>query len=400
VSGFRRASAEVLLGSGAGFVVALLLTPFISRIYGPISFGLFATVIATVSVFLGFSTLRLEVFAQRAPRDIDAAQLLVLGLLVSCICGILMTMVGVVAVCYGASPWWATAGILLWTGSLQSLGSGKLSRLGLYKPLAKMNFVQAAGTAALQLALGVFSPSVWALLAGFGGGRIPWLLIIRLHTFKRAELRSAWQRTRRAALVAGSSAIVNSLASQLAILLGSWLFGAAQVGMMAMSTRILVGPLSIVGAAAASANLGEAGRLLRTADPGLGRLVRRAITDLLVVGIVPCGLAALLGTRLVPWLLGEQWREAGVIVALLSVGALAQFAMSPFSQLLNLTGHSRQLFAWDCLRLTLILLSFAIPALLSQSFTVAVGAYSLVQVVIYAVLCRLVILAVRSPDPR
>jgi O-antigen/teichoic acid export membrane protein len=210
------------------------------------------------------------------------------------------------------------------------------------------------------------------------------------------KLRGTWQRIRRAALIAGSSAIVNSTATQLPILLGAWLFGTAEVGMMAMSIRILVGPLSIVGAAAASANLGEAGRLFRTAEGGLATLVQRAMLDLLMVGLIPCGLAALLGTRVVPWLLGDRWKEAGAMVALLSIGALAQFVTSPFSQLLNLMGHNRQLLVWDCLRLALIFLSFVVPALLSQSFIVAIGAYSLVQVVIYADLGRLTILAARS----
>jgi O-antigen/teichoic acid export membrane protein len=164
-----------------------------------------------------------------------------------------------------------------------------------------------------------------------------------------------------------------------------------------MAVRLLQSPLSIIGDAVATASLGEIGRLIRTQPQAVRTAVRVGMRDLLRFGVVVCGLAAALGVVLVPGILGSSWKQTGVVVSLLSAGALAQFVVVPFSQVLNMTGRHAELLRWDVLRLVVLALAWSVPALTGQSLGVTVAVYSGAMVLIY---WRMTILLIgRSASP-
>lgn len=386
------------MGSVGGYGIGLLVTPLISRVFSPESYGTFATLVAVVSVFVGLSTFRLEVLSQRVTDSEYARRLRVLGLSTAVAWGVGLTVVTAIWIMAGGVDLvWLAVGPLVALTSLQLLVAAALTRAGNYRALAVANFFQGAGIGVLQLCFGMISSAVWALLGGFAAARLVWVPGLFADKLNANTLLSTWRDARPFALNAGASAGINSLAGQIPILVGAWLYGGAQVGFLAMAVRLLLGPLNIVGQAAAAANLGEVGRLLRDRQPGASRLVGRAMRDLFVLGVVPCTLAALLGRTVVPWVLGPEWGDAGLMVALLALGGLCQFIVAPFSQVLNLTGHHGRLLAWDAARFILILLAFVIPAQLSMPFTVAVGAYSFALVCAYGALMLLCRRALATP---
>lgn len=386
--GFRRAGLTVLVGSGSGHFIALALTPLISRLYSPDVFGVFASVVAASTVFVGISTFRLEVLAQRSGSEETARGTLALALVSSIAWGALLSAGAVLLAFRSDNVIWLGAGALVTIASLQLVGGAALVRRGDYRRLARANFVQGAGAATTQVALGAVSPTPGGLLAGFALARLIWLQpVASLARGRRRHV--SWRSVRPFALTAGPSAFLNSLGGQMTVLLAIAFYGPVGAGLLAMAIRVLVSPLGIVGQAAAAATLGEVGRILRDGDGSVRAVAHRAMRDMLRVGLIPCGLAAALGIALVPRLLAPEWETTGHIVALLSFGTLAQFTISPFSQLLNLLGRSRQLLCWDLGRLVLITLAWTIPALDNQPLVITVGFYSASLVVIYIGLWRL-----------
>ena len=121
--------------------------------------------------------------------------------------------------------------------------------------------------------------------------------------------------------------------------------------------------------------------------------------DLLAVGLIPCGLAGALGAWAVPFVLGQEWREAGLLLAALAAGALAQFVAAPFSQLLNLTGDNRRLLIWDTGRFGATVLSFCVAWAAGMSPVWAVGSCSVALVVVYCALACLVLRAIARYGP-
>lgn len=378
----------MLIGSILGFGIALALTPLLSRLVSPEVFGAFSAVVAVSAVFVGMSTMRLEIAAQRASES-DARQLLGLALVLVATWSVTIEAVAAVAVAvFAAESLWLWVGPLVFLASLQLVGSAALTRRGLYRRLGTSNFVQGAGTGLAQLGAAAIQPTVGALVVGFALSRLVWFGGIPLRGVKRSRMRAVWSSHRRYALVSGSSAGVNSLASQLPVLLCSALYGSVAVGLLAMAVRLVLSPLGVVSQAVASAAIGEVAASLRTESGEAPRLVATGQRGLFLTGLGPSLVAGLLGTWVVPALLGGQWAQAGIMVALLSAGGLAQFTVSPFSQVLNLSGHSELLLRWDLTRLVLLLAAFVGPWAVRLDVVWAVGTYSAVMVVLYADLAR------------
>lgn len=395
----------MLVGSAAGHGIAFLLTPLLSRLYSPTTVGTYSTVLAVASALIGFSTLRLETFSLATDDDDEAAAMCRLALLWATTWSLIALTVGVVAVLAGAPHVWVSVGVMVFAGSLQPIGAARLVRETRYRQLALANFGQGAGMGSLQTGLGVLSPSPWSLIAGFSLSRtvwLPWIVgreVGREGGVAAGQQRTTWHRRRRSAWAAGLSALVNSAASQLPILLTAWFYGAEQVGLLALAIRLLVSPLGIVGEAAAAANIGEVSRLLRARDPGAVLLVRRGMRDLFLAGVGPCALVAALSIPLAPTVLGDQWADAGPVLLALTAGTLAQFVVAPFSQLLNLTGRTSILLRWDVIRFTGIGLALAVPSAMQAPYARVVGCYSGVLVALYLALGVLVVRAVTATAP-
>jgi len=393
--GLRRAGLTVVAGGATGFLVTLLLTPVISRLYDPQAFGAFATVVAVASLFTGVSTLRLEVVSQGVADDAESTTLRTIAVWMALLWGIALSIVTVVLVVARVlSPVWCVLGAMVALGSFQLVGTATLTRTQAYSNLSTRNFVQGAGLGVVQTVLGLLDGRVLFLLAGFLLPRLVWLRDLPRGSHHLTGGRRAWRSVRVHAFTAGGSAAINSAAGQLPVLVAAFAYGNAQAGLLAMALRLLVSPLSLVGQAAAAASVGEVGLLLRNGDTRARRTLLSGMRDLFVLGAVPCLAAAVLGPTLVPWLLGEEWEDAGVLVALLSAGALAQFCASPVSQLLNVTQRSGVLLRWDVLRLCVIAAVLTVPAVAGGSFSLAIGAYAAAQVVLYGELARMVVRAV------
>jgi O-antigen/teichoic acid export membrane protein len=352
-------------------------------------------VLAASTTLVGISTFRLEVLAQGAAADTEARSIFRVALGCNVVWGLVSSVGAVMIAVVSGEILWLAAGVMVMVASLQLLGAGVLTRRGEYRALAGANFVQGASAGSAQVALGLAAASPWSLLAGFMVARLIW--IRPLARFLPGELKQLDRGgIRRYALTAGPSAFVNSLGGQAPILLASMMFGTRAAGLLAMTVRLLVSPLGIVSQAAASATLGEVGRSLRENEGGADSIVRRAMRDLFLLGLLPCSLAAALGPWLVPLLLGPDWRTTGTLLALLSVGTLAQLTLSPFAQLLNLLGRSRRLLSWDAVRFCCIAAAWIIPWGLGYSIETTVAVYSLTLVGVYALLWQLLRSALRG----
>lgn len=395
--GFRSATMRVTLGSATGYLVTLALTPVLSRIYGPAAFGISATIIAVISVFTGVSTFRMEIFAQRSTDERESRTFFIGALCAAAVWGLVLTIAGLVAVALGANWLWVLVGALVFLASLQLVGGSILTRERSYGSLAAANFTQGAGTGVVQVALGLLQASPLSLVLGFGAARLVWFAPLRKLRAPRVPLaQTITPPVRRDAGMAGLSALVNSLGGQLTILLASLFYGQIEAGLLAMAIRLLVSPLAIVGQAAASASLGELGRLIRERSSDGPAVVKRSMRDLSLVGAIPCvGLAAL-GLFFAPQLLGPEWADAGRMMALLAPGTLLQFVVSPFSQLLNLSQRTRQLLVWDISRVVILAASLTLPWVFGASILVTVACYSAALVPLYVWMAYLVRSAVRK----
>ena len=387
----------MLLGSAGGFLVALALTPVISRLFDPHVFGVFSTIVAFASIFVGLSTLRLEVFAQREASDENYWSGVSTALLCVVTVSAVVALGAAVAVAvFGLDLWWLATGPIVAVASLQLVGAAVFTRLQLYRPLAFANFVQQSGTAIIQVIAGSRSATLSALLLGFLGARLVWILpLSKVRQASLVGVRNFWRRNRREGVKAGTSALVNGLSGQLIILLVAALHGALVAGVVAMAVRIVVAPLGLVGQAVASAVVGEVGKQVREEQfRDARRLVVAGVRDNFAIAVLPLLAVAVAAPFIAGWVLGSQWHDAGIAVSALAAGALIQFMVAPFSQVLNLLGRSGELLKWDLVRFVLLAVGIVTPTVVDWPWISSLVSYSLMQVVVYLYLFKIVIGAI------
>lgn len=385
--GMRRSSAIVLLGSVGGFAISFILTPVLSRLFTPEAFGLSSAIVALASVFVGVSTLRLEIIAQREPLARKSLALLWEALWIDLICAVLITVISIPLILITNSSWiWLVVGPLVFVASWQLIGAAQLTRTGRYGSLATSNFLQGAGLGGSQAILGLLWPNVGSLLAGYFIARLAWLpALFGLRSKERVDSsKTVWKHHRNHAVQAGTSALVNSLSTQALPLLITVLYGQVAVGLVAMAIRVLVSPLGVIAQAVSASAIGHVGSFIRVKDYAAARnSIRRAIRDQAVLGLVPCLLMGIGGPFLATIVLGEDWDGVGPIISAMALGAWAQFVGSPFPQILNLTGQSKFLLRWDLIRLFLLFAAVTIPASLGFSLIVSLSCFSVAQLATY-----------------
>ncbi|MBS7548189.1 hypothetical protein KHA85_08855 [Dietzia sp. Marseille-Q0999] len=369
--------------------------------YEPSEFGVFATVLATASVGVGFSSQRMEVLAQGESRNFRRVAMLRIALYLATVFSLVVTLVAGLLVAFGlAEPIWIMVGLIIWAASLAPIGTAALVIRQRYRVLAIRNFSHQSSTAVFQTVLGFFGLGPLGLASGFVLGRLTWLRSVGTTLRGESDLiRPVWRESRRPAVYAGSSALVNSASGQLLPILVMALFGPAVSGIVAMALRTSVTPLNVVGQAVASAAAGEVGAAIRAGDNGRARkIIKQGMRDQALIGIVPCAIAAAIAPAIAAPILGAEWGKVGIAISILAVGGYFQFVAAPFSQVLNISGNNRSLLYWDLSRLVIFVGAIVVPALSGFDWTVSLGAYSTAQVPIYIAMIILIFSSVAGPS--
>lgn len=377
---------KIAVGSAIGVLITVALTPIITRQFSPAAFGEFSTLVAVASIAIGLSTLRLEVLAQAEKDDSEYSSAMKAATCANVLASLGVLVATVAAVIVGNAPLaWLLVGPMVLIGTIQLTGSAYWVRKRHYGKLAVGNFWQQGSIGVWQTILGFASPTMGALVVSFMLARAFWVVpTIKSVRKSGGTALSYFKKTWRQAVMAGASAGVNSLAGQALILVVAFAYGVVEVGILALAVRVIVGPVGMAAQAFSSAATGEVGRALREGEnySAWGKVKAGSIANV-KIAIIPIAAVGLSSPFLAGVILGAEWQEAGYAIAALSIGALAQFAVSPFAQVLNLSGNSKWLLAWDVARLIALVGAVLVPATLGQAWIVAVTTYSIVQVLVY-----------------
>ena len=341
-----RATFTLLTGGALAQLVPLLLGPVLARLFSPEAFGLFtafATIAASVAVV---ACARYEYALPMAHDDAEAAALLSLALRI---------WVGVVALSVPLA--WAlhAAGRLpvAWALPLSVAATGLLqllmmwsNRAEAYGALAASRFVQYAGAALLQVALGWWlwrgsaagADAAWALVLGpviavalaapllartapAGGWSALWRV-------PGHAMRSVARRYRDFPLLNTPHAFLGALQDALAVaLLIAW-SGEAAAGFWGLALRYLKAPATLVGTAVSQALYP---RLTQSTPAEAQRAVRQVMALLGALALVLMLVLLLVGPWLFATVFGAQWRDAGELARALAPYIAAHFVAAPLA---------------------------------------------------------------------
>jgi O-antigen/teichoic acid export membrane protein len=333
---------------GQGLLVAS--APLLTRLFSPAEFGLLAVFAALVGLTGMVAGLRYE-FAIPLCRDEDeAAGMVVLCLVVSCLlatlCALIVLAVGPeTAVALGtpalAPLLWLVPPCVLLLGLGQAFDYWSIRR-GSFRVNAASRLVLCGGQAGSQVGLGLAGAGGAGLALGYAFGYLARLIYFAaaLPGAERARLRLAARRRvwplarahwRYPALFAPSGLLQAAVHLLPAIPLAA-LYGPAVAGWFALVQRLINLPVRMLGQATSQVYLGE---VAQRSPAAVYRLFLRVTLRFLALGLAGMLPLLLAGPALFALLLGEPWRPAGEFAQALVPLYLARFVVAPVSQTLN-----------------------------------------------------------------
>ncbi|PFG39023.1 O-antigen/teichoic acid export membrane protein [Georgenia soli] len=391
----RRSVALLAGGSTAGQLITFGLTPLISRLYTPDDFAVL-TVISTIALTLGIvSALRFDAAIPLPKRDQDAYSLVHLGLLAT----LIITTTGVIIALTFRQPISIAFGIealssWLWVAPVSAGAMGTyvtLSQLAIrrqdFRPIGTRNVMTPSLTSASQLAFGTGGLQPGGLPLGYLVGQLAGALSMAkradLQSMRSASIRSPQslkkvaRRYRRFPLVLAPSALINSLGTQLPIVLIALSYAPAEVGSLGLAQRVLYAPVVLVGVALSQVYLSELSRSVREGGSNIVSQFVRTSAVLAVAGFVVALVLLVAGPQLFSTILGHDWEMSGRFAQLLAAAIALQLIASPLSQTLIVAERTALQFGWDLSRLLLTTGAVALCIMSDLSAEKAVLAFSL-----------------------
>lgn len=326
-------------GTAAAQLINLISYPFLSRLYAPGDFGVFATFVAASAIPGALACGRFELAVPTAPKH---GRFAILWL-----CFAIAAAMGLASAVGGAAYWKAVEGdggllrpLLL---GLCVFFTGFCSAAGLYllrHDWYRLNAVSLLGrtgtVALLQIGLALVWPSPLALIVGFTAGLAAQALIFGWTIWRhvspsrprRQGMRAMFRRYRSQVAVDIPSTFIAAISNNLLTFILAVLYGQVAVGLYALGSRIAVMPLQLFNDSLSQVFFQKAAR----AQQERGHFwpeMRFSLTVSAAVSLAVLAGIWLLAEPFVRLYLGEQWLGAAeMLVMLAPMLAARSLAMS------------------------------------------------------------------------
>jgi O-antigen/teichoic acid export membrane protein len=391
---FAYSVAMIAGGTALGQLLIVLVSPLLTRLYTPEDFGLLAAFISIFTILVTINSLRYELAIPMADTPETAANLTALVVLLVAVTTILF---GVVFWLGGEplarlvnapelTPYFGLMLLSLFGAGIYQAFTYWAIRQEAFNPIARTRFAQSLGTAITQLGLGILGVGAGGLMFGHAIGQIVGTTSLfqiawrnNRDTFKKITVSSITevaQRYRRFPLFVGWSGLLNTASVQLPALFLISLYGAEVAGWFALGQRVVGLPMSLVGTAVAQVYVSKASQISRENPAGLPSFFFKTSRRLLILGILPIGILAVIAPWLFQWVFGEAWGIAGVYLQIMVPMFLLQFVVSSLSQTIIVVERQDLLLIFDVTRLTMVAFIFVVAALAKVPAEITIAFYS------------------------
>ncbi|SHG53210.1 lipopolysaccharide biosynthesis protein [Ornithinibacillus halophilus] len=337
---FIRSVAVLMSGTALSQIAVVLVTPVLTRIYGPEVFGelsVYLSILFTVGILITF---QFESAIPLPKKGKDAINLLALSIL------IMVSFVGIVSlILIGFSPmipsyFWYLPISLLGLGIFQVFHLWLL-REEEYASIARgkvqMNITQIGG----QTGLGFLSNTTHSLVIGEAVGRLlggvglfifSWKTVKKNLTFvSKQKMKEMAKRYKRFPLYTSWSSLMGALTNHLPTFFVAATLGVKVAGWYMLANRVLSLPTSLLGYSVEQVYLGKAAKLLHSSFSSFVALFWQTVKKLFLISLVIYLIASICSPFIFSIIFGEEWKEAGVFVQCMSILFFAQLVAGPIT---------------------------------------------------------------------
>ncbi|WP_182911199.1 lipopolysaccharide biosynthesis protein [Pseudoalteromonas gelatinilytica] len=411
-SNFIRNVIIVASGTAGAQAITLLLTPIITRIYGPSIIGVAGVFSSIVIVLSPLATLSYHYAIVLPKRESEARAIFFLSLKLAVLFSILLLVCILLLNDYlfvifsqsGVSEYLLFVPFAVFFYSLWQMLEQYLIRQGMFKEKAKAAILHSITFNGLKVIIGFISASTWTFVlitTALGGINSFFLYFFsrnKLKEIKNSQSRIAekiiFYRYIDFAKYKSPEMAVNAASQGLPIILLASFYGAQAAGYFTLARSILGLPATLIGK-----SVGDVFYPKISKECNDGRkiyvTVKKSTLYLGLVGLLPFGFVALFGSYIFGFIFGSEWFKSGVYASWLSVWLYFMFINAPCIKTLMVIGKQGFLLAFTLITITLrVFVLFITHELFNDDiYTVAVFAISgavlnVVLIIISFSLCK------------
>lgn len=364
-NGFYNTFKKLILGTIAGQLVLLLISPLLTRLYSPSDFGVYGTYQTLFSLIAVVASFRIELLLPSVRSSKSATSVSILAITITAVFTIVISIV--VAILYlndKAFPylWTLPIGTLL-LGSSNIIYSWAL-RMKMAKAVGNSRALQAVQAAVLQVTYPFFwSGSLGLILGvivsfGFGASRIALTFFRRCRRIGIMDLKSGLLLLKingRSLFFSCTASLIGRASVGAIIPIFGILYGVSEIGFLALTQRVLGLPVYFIGRSASLAYQQFLGRSL-----SLGQSVRNQtiylIIYLAIFSISAATIFGLFAPSLFHVVFGHGWQQAGTYSQVLLPMYVMQFIAYPFMQSSVVAGNGKSQLTLEIIRVMLVII--------------------------------------------
>ncbi len=363
--GFARNVLALMSGSVLGQVIMAAAAPVLTRLYTPEEFGTLALYVSIVTVGAVVLSWRYEMAIVLPEDDRDAANLFILSLAVAVgmtiLSGILIVLFrsSIVGILGNADigPWlWIMPLSLLALGLYQVFNSW-FTRKRLFKGIAISKIGQSSAAVSVQIGTGLSSMGTVGLIAGQVAGAVMATAILArriikddlkyiLKSLNKRRMLDAAARYKKYPIYSTWPAFVNTLSLSLPVIFMTRYLDAKFVGQYALSMRVLLIPLFLIGASIGKVYFQKLAQE-KNESGNISPLVESTFRKLIMISIPGALLLMVFSPFLFGLIFGENWRMAGEFTRILAPAMAIRFVASPLSTAFGVSNRQEVAARWQ-----------------------------------------------------
>ena len=381
-------SAKISLSNIIMYMLPLIVTPILTRLYTPEAFGewgIFSSFIAIVNIclFLGYE----NVIIQAKEEEVSHIIKLCLGVSICFISALAITFYGCIKGGYRfftefPNPQILFIYLLLYT--VYTILYNIANRYEQYYTLSFSNIVQGGAQAVFRIMLAFAClQAINGLILGttIAQGLTAIFILFFLIREKKisANMGYSFTKIKRLASVYRNFPLYDAPASMLSfaafnlpVIILSFYFDKAAIGCFSIILQLLLMPMSLVGSA-----MGKVYYQRISADHNsIGGTTYEMLRIITIISVLPMLFIACGGDKLIVLFLGSQWESAGKVALCLSLWSFPTILTQPFLPLFRVKNKQRTLLLFDILYFTFGIGSILISCQLTTNLYTILLAFS------------------------
>jgi len=362
VDGFVRNVFVLMTGATIAVIIPVAAAPMLTRLYTPHDYGVLALYVSIVSIVSVPLTANYDSAVMLPQKDGDALNLAAVCVVVASFLSLVLLFasrvfsrqIGAFLGNGNIAPYLPTAAVMAFLMALHATLTYWANRKRQYRRLSTNKIVESVVTPFASIVLGVSAWGASGLIFALLGGKAAAVLMLGQSAWReKRQSRISLKKTimldqaRRYSdfpLFSAPTSLLDIVALQVPVLLMTKSFGAAVVGLFALTTRALGAPAALAGQCISQVYyqwITQGDRRNEDASH-----VLKIAGCLALVALGPVLAAILFAPLLFAFVFGAPWRIAGDYARILAFPLAVKFVVSPLAVIMPGTGNIRVGSIW------------------------------------------------------